>query len=137
MTVVDTIPRSRIGRPTAIALAIGVTLAVNLLLWLVGLAAGGSFEMTDAAGSTTSAAPGGVVVLTVAPMSIGLSAAALLSLRWPRVIPVAQIIGAVLAVATIGLTLATDFDAPSMTMLSMMHLTVAAGVVLALAAIRR
>jgi len=137
MTVVDTIPRSKIGRPTAIALAIGVTLAVNLLLWLVGSAAGGSFEMTDAAGRTTSAAPTGVVVLTVVPMSIGLSAAALLSLRWPRVIPIAQIIGAVLAVATIGLTLATDFDAPSMTMLSMMHITVAAGVVFALGTIRR
>ena len=87
-----------------------MALVANLILWLIGLASGGSFEMTDQ-GKVASVAPGGVITLTVVPLLVGLSLAMLISLKWEPIIRIAQVVGAVFALGTIALTIAADFDA--------------------------
>lgn len=114
-----------VGRPTVVVASVAVALLVNLVLWLVGLAAGGSFEHTNA-GATQSAAPGGVVLMTVVPLAVGLSVAALLSLWWGGFLRIAQVAGAALPLATIAGTLDADFDGASTVTLALMHVAIAA-----------
>lgn len=131
-----TITHLRLGRVQAVAAGVVGTLAVNLVLWLIGVAAGGSFEeVTD--GKVQSVAPGGVIIMSVVPMLVGLTAAVLISLKWAPIIRIAQIVGAFLSIATIVLTVQAHFDGATTVLLSLMHLAVAAGVVLSLAAVRR
>ncbi|MGW1740537.1 DUF6069 family protein [Nocardia sp. NPDC001965] len=125
-----------LNRPAALVGAIGAALLANLVVWLVGAAAGGTFEMTDA-GRVQSVAPGGIITMTVVPMAIGLGAAALLSYRWIGVLRVAAVIGSVLAVATIGLTVNADFDTASTIALSITHLTLVPALVVATEGLRR
>ena len=73
--------------------------------------------------------------MTVIPMVVGLTAAVLLARRWPAVIRIAQVIGAILPIVTIGMTLTSHFDGQSKIALSIMHLVVAAAVVLGLESI--
>ncbi|KAA0017979.1 DUF6069 family protein [Antrihabitans cavernicola] len=113
-----------------------VAVVVNLAIWLIGLAAGGDFMVTDDVKGPISAAPVGVIVMTVIPIVVGMTAAALLSLRWGSIIRVAQVIGAILPIATIAMTIGSDFDGVSTVSLSLMHIVVAATVVLGLQAIR-
>ena len=75
--------------------------------------------------------------MTVVPLLVGLSVAMLITLKWEPIIRIAQIVGAVVALGTIALTIAADFDAASTVMLALMHVVVAAGVVVALEAVRR
>ena len=125
-----------LSRPWAIAATAIGALVPNLVIWLLGLAAGGSFEMTDA-GTTSSVAPGGVVMLTVIPILIGMTLAALISLKWVAVIRPAEVIGALLPLATIALTIQADFDTASTIALSVMHVVIAVAVVAGLEAMRR
>ncbi|MFR9749517.1 DUF6069 family protein [Nocardia sp. 004] len=125
-----------LNRPVAVFGAIGAAVLANLVVWLIGAAAGGTFEMSDA-GRKQSVAPGGIIVLTVIPMLIGLGAAALLSYRWIGVLRVAAVIGSVLAVATIGLTVSADFDTASTIALSITHLTLVPAIVVATEGLRR
>jgi hypothetical protein len=67
---------------------------------------------------------------------IGMIAAALLSYLWVGVLRVAQVVGAALAVATIGLTVAADFDLVSTLALSAMHVVPAPVLVIGLEAMR-
>ncbi len=93
--------------------------------------------MTDQ-GKMASVAPGGgVITLTVVPLLVGLSLAMLISLKWEPIIRIAQVVGAVFALGTIALTIAADFDAASTVTLALMHVVVAASVVVALEAVRR
>ncbi|MCZ4586757.1 DUF6069 family protein [Rhodococcus opacus] len=125
-----------LSRLWAIAATTIGALVPNLVIWLLGLAAGGSFEMTDA-GKTSSVAPGGVVILTVVPILIGMTLAALISLKWVAVIRPAEVIGALLPLATIALTIQADFDTASTIALSVMHVVIAVAVVAGLEAMRR
>ncbi|AWK74795.1 DUF6069 family protein [Rhodococcus oxybenzonivorans] len=125
-----------LSRPAAVLWTAVIALVPNLVLWLLALPAGASFEMTDA-GKTTSAAPGGVVVMTVVPLLIGMTLAALISVKLPAIIRPAEVIGVVLALATIILTIQADFDAASTISLSLMHVVVAAAIVVGLEAMRR
>lgn len=84
----STLPLS-LSRPRAVLFTTLAALVGNLVLWLVGLAAGGSFELTDA-GETMAVAPGGVVTLTVVPVVVGMGLAALISLRCLAVIRIAS-----------------------------------------------
>jgi hypothetical protein len=130
-------PRTlELSRPAAVLWTAVIALVPNLVLWLLALPAGASFEMTDA-GKTTSAAPGGVVVMTVVPLLIGMTLAALISVKLPAIIRPAEAIGVVLALATIVLTIQADFDAASTISLSLMHVVVAAAIVVGLEAMRR
>ncbi|MCQ4122695.1 DUF6069 family protein [Rhodococcus tibetensis] len=125
-----------LSRPGAVLWTAVIALVPNLVLWLLALPAGASFEMTDA-GKTTSAAPGGVIVMTVVPILIGMTLAALISLKWPAIIRPAEVIGVVLALATIVLTIQADFDTASTLSLSLMHVVVAAAILVGLEAMRR
>ena len=113
-------------RPLALAVlgTVATGLAVNLVIWLIGSAAGASYEMTDN-GVTASVAPGGVIIMSVVPATIGLTLAAALSLRWAWIIRVAQVVGPTLAIVTVAGTIATDFDTASTIALSTMHVALA------------
>ncbi|WP_174552110.1 DUF6069 family protein [Nocardia sienata] len=125
-----------LNRPVALFGAIGAALLANLVVWLIGAAAGGTFETTEA-GRVQSVAPGGIIVMTVVPMLIGLGAAVLLSYRWIGVLRVAAVTGSVLAVATIGMTVGADFDTASTIALSITHLTLVPALVVATEGLRR
>ncbi|NMD56079.1 MULTISPECIES: DUF6069 family protein [Tsukamurella] len=128
MTAIDTAAPStfRLTRTTAVLGAVVVSLFGNLVLWLVGLAAGGDFTMTDPEGVRASVAPGGVVLMTVAPLAVGMTAAVLLSKLWAPILRVAAVVGALASLGTIAGTLAADFDGPSTVTLSLMHVVIAA-----------
>ncbi|WP_327150121.1 DUF6069 family protein [Nocardia sp. NBC_01329] len=125
-----------LNRPVAVFGAIGAALLANLVVWLIGAAAGGTFETADA-GQAQSVAPGGIIMMTVVPMLIGLGAAALLSYRWIGVLRVAAVTGSALAVATIGGTVGADFDTASTVALSITHLTLVPAIVVATEGLRR
>lgn len=125
-----------LSRWQAVLFSVLAALAANLVLWLIGLAAGGSFELTEA-GETMAVAPGGVVMLTVVPMVVGMGLAALVSLRWVGVVRVAQVVGVIAPLATIAMTISADFDAASTVMLSLMHVVIAGVVFVGLEAMRR
>ncbi|WP_067862739.1 DUF6069 family protein [Nocardia shimofusensis] len=135
-TVDHTASIPALNRPVALFGAIGAALVANLVVWLIGAAAGGTFEMTDA-GRVQSVAPGGIIVMTVVPMLIGLGAAVLLFYKWIGVLRVAAVIGSALAVATIGMTVSADFDTVSTIALSITHLTLVPALVVATEGLRR
>lgn len=123
-------------RTTAVLGSVGLALLANLVLWLAGLAAGGDFTMTNE-GVRESVAPGGVVLMTVAPLAVGMTAAVLLSKLWAPILRVAAVVGAAASLGTIAGTLAADFDGASTTTLSLMHVVIAAVLVTALEALYR
>lgn len=125
-----------LNRPVALAGAIGAALVANIVVWLIGAAAGGTFETTDA-GRVQSVAPGGIITMTVVPMLIGLGAAILLSYRWVGVLRLAAVIGSVLAIGTIAMTVQADFDTASTIALSITHLTLVPALVVATEGLRR
>lgn len=125
-----------LARPQAVIFTTVAALAVNLVLWLIGLAAGGSYELTDS-GTTMAVAPGGVVMLTVVPVLIGTALAAIISKWWLPVIRVAQVVGVVAPLGTIAMTIAADFDTVSTVTLSLMHVAIAVVLPLGLEAMRR
>lgn len=124
------------SRPVALFGAIGAALLANIVVWLIGAAAGGTFEATNG-GETQSVAPGGIIILTVIPMLIGLGAAVLLSYKWIGVLRLAAVIGSVIAVATIAMTVQADFDTTSTIALSITHLTLVPALVVATEGLRR
>ncbi|WP_343930606.1 DUF6069 family protein [Tsukamurella strandjordii] len=130
-------PTLRLTRTTVVVGAVAASLLANLVLWLVGLAAGGDFTMTDPEGVRASVAPGGVILMTVAPLAVGMTAAVLLSLLWAPVLRVAEVIGAAAALGTIAGTLSADFDGPSTVTLSLMHVVIAVVLVAALEGLYR
>ncbi|MEV0357024.1 DUF6069 family protein [Nocardia sp. NPDC050697] len=138
MTTASTTP-SRIpalSRPVAV---LGPTIAAvvaNLIIWGIAKAAGVNFEITDN-GKVDAVPPGGIVFITAVPMLVGLTAAVLLAYRWPGILRVAEIVGSVLAVLTIGLTIAADFDVSSTIALALMHLTLIPAIVIGLEGLRR
>ncbi|MEU5843510.1 DUF6069 family protein [Rhodococcus sp. NPDC047139] len=130
------LPRSRPARSgLVIAASVSAALVVNLVLWASGLAAGGTFEHTDA-GEVMSAAPGGVVLMTVLPLTVGLALAALLMLWWNGFARIAQVVGAILPLATIQGTISADFDTPSTVALTLMHVVIAVVAVAAIELLR-
>ncbi|MGN2641815.1 DUF6069 family protein [Nocardia takedensis] len=139
MSVAQTAPRTlpipALSRPVAVLGAVLGALVVNLVIWLIGTAAGGDFSTVDN-GETMSVAPGGVIILSIVPLLIGLTAAALISYRWVGVLRVAAIVGSILALGTIYLTIAADFDTASTIALSLMHVALVPFIVLATEAIR-
>ncbi|WP_221889711.1 DUF6069 family protein [Streptomyces sp. WAC06614] len=120
--------------------AVAAALGVNLALWLVGLAFGGSFQYVEADGSLhTTTAPQGVITMTVLPLSGGLALSVLLAAAGRRrfVLRSAQVVGVGAALATTVQTFTAGFDVPSTIALSVMHIVVAAVVLLALEALAR
>ncbi len=127
---------TRLHPAAIVAIAVVGALVVNLAIWLIGLAAGGSFEF-DNNGKIQSAAPGGVIVLSTVPLTIGLAIAVLLAAKWRVFIRIGQIVGALAALGTTANTFAVDFDATSTISLALMHVVVAVVAVAALEAVRK
>ncbi|KXP09644.1 hypothetical protein AXK57_12355 [Tsukamurella pulmonis] len=134
MTAIDSAAPSsfRVNRTTAVLGAVGLSLLINLVLWLAGLAAGGDFTMSDETGARASVAPGGVILLTVVPLAVGMTVAVLLSKLWAPILRVAAVVGSAASLGTVAGTLAADFDGPSTLMLSLMHVVIAAALTVAL-----
>ncbi|WP_328472406.1 DUF6069 family protein [Actinoplanes sp. NBC_00393] len=120
-----------------VAAAAALAVVVNLAVYLIGRAAGGTYTFTSAQG------PAEVDAVTVAgfslvPLLVGLTVVALLASRAAWVVRAALIIGPVLAVGTIVvMTLPTDFDGVSKTALAVCHLTLVPIIVVAVTAIGR
>ncbi len=125
-----------LGRAQAVAFTVVAALLVNLVIYAIGAAVGGSFEFTDG-DKTQSAAPGGVIFLTLVPLVIGVTLVALLSYRWPAVIRVAQVVGPTIALLTIISTLMADFDGASTLALAAMHVAIVPILIFGLELMRR
>ncbi len=125
-----------LGRVQAVFGTVVAALLLNLLVYGVGVAAGGSFELTSNDERATVGA-GTVAGMTAIPLLVGMVVTALLSLRWVGVIRVAQGVGPVLSLATIAGTVAADFDATSTVTLSAMHVVIAALIIAGLELMRR
>ncbi|MGX1808290.1 DUF6069 family protein [Nocardia sp. NPDC055321] len=130
------VPVPALSRPVAVFGAVAGAVVANLIAWGIGALAGGSFE-TTMDGQSQSVAPGGIVTLTVVPLLAGLALAALLSYRWVGVLRLAAVVGSLLAVGTIALTVAADFDTASTIALAVTHLTLVPALVIATEGVRR
>jgi hypothetical protein len=118
-----------------IAAAVGATALINLILYGLGRAAGGTFHFTSSSGP---AVVDGVTVVafSVAPLLVGLVAVALLARLGGWVIRTALVVGPLLAVATIALmTLPTDLDATSKMTLALCHLVLVPIIIVAVRAL--
>ncbi|GAB4583693.1 DUF6069 family protein [Nocardia sp. IFM 10818] len=125
-----------LSRPVAVLGAVAAAVLANVIVWLIGELAGGSFEVSNGS-QVQDVAPGGIIMMTAVPLLIGLTAAALLSYKWVGVLRLAAVIGSVLAVGTIAMTVAADFDTASTIALSVTHLTLVPALVAATEGIRR
>ncbi|MGP9538606.1 DUF6069 family protein [Brachybacterium sp. AOP43-C2-M15] len=112
-----------------------VTLVVNLVIWSVARAAGVQFSLYYEDGVPYPIAGDSVAVMSVVPMFVGIAVVALIARWWTWILRVAQVVGASLAVVTIGGVFSGD--AGTAIALASMHLVSAAVVVLALEAMRR
>ncbi|NKX88921.1 DUF6069 family protein [Nocardia coubleae] len=133
-TTTRTLPA--LNRPVAVLGAVAAALIANLIIWGIGEAAGGSFT-TNTDGKVSDVAPGGVILMSVVPLLIGLTAAVLISYKWTGVLRVAAVVGSVLSIATIGMTLTAGFDTASTIALSLMHVVLVPAMVIALEGVRR
>lgn len=124
-------------RLAVIIIAIVCALAVNLVIYATGRAAGGSFTYTQS-GRTSTVDAVAVAFLSVGPLTVGLALVALLSQQWPVLINAAKVASPALALVTIALmTIPADFDTTSTLFLATMHLTLISVSLIALTAFAR
>lgn len=135
-TAAAAVPIPPLSRPVAVVGAVVAGVLINVVLWLIGLALGGSFELTEN-GETFGVAPGGVLFLSAVPMAIGMTLAALISYKWIGVLRLAAVIGSVLTLGTLARTWTSDFDTPSMVTLTLMHVALVPVLVIATEGLRR
>jgi hypothetical protein len=138
--------------------AVASTLLVNLGIWLLGAALGGTFQYLDHDVLHTTTAPQGVTTMTVVPMAAGLTLAVLAAVSWHAIEPltrrlgsrlgslvssrrtvirVAQVVGAIAPLAALFNTVAAGFDDMSIIALSAMHLVIAGLIPLSLEVLYR
>jgi len=125
---------SRTDRPAVVVVlgAVVVAVALNLVVYAAGRAAGGRFTFTAPAGPAEVDAAT-VAGFTAVPLLVGLALAALLARRWAWVVPVALVVAPALALVTIVvMTLPADLDAVSTVTLALCHVVLAPVAVLAL-----
>ncbi|GEL98288.1 DUF6069 family protein [Cellulomonas terrae] len=116
--------------------AVVVAVAVNLVVYGIGRAAGATFDFSSTTGPA-NVDPATVAGFTAVPLLVGLTLAALLGRRWTWVVPAALVIAPALAVATIFLmTVPADLDTASTVTLACCHLALVPISVLALRALR-
>ncbi|MBU2662478.1 hypothetical protein KOI35_03050 [Actinoplanes bogorensis] len=122
---------------TVIAAAAGVAVVVNLAIYAVGRAAGGSFRFTGN-GVVNEVDAATVAGFTAVPLLIGLVLVALLSRFGGWVTRTAVVVAPVLAVVTIFvMTIPADLDTASTVTLALAHLVLAPISVLAVRALAR
>ncbi len=115
----------------AIAAAAVVATIVNLLILLIGRAAGASFELVDGAGLHAVTAVG-VITSSAVPLVIGTLLATLLGLWRPGFIRAAQVVGGGLALLSVAGPMMADTDTGTQLALAAMHVIVGVAVVLSL-----
>lgn len=131
-----TAARAAIGRPLIVVGTVLVAVVVNLIIYSIGRLAGGDFRFTNA-GASLEVDPLTLVGFTIVPLTIGMTAAALL-VRWPWTTTAALVIGPVLALGSIaGMTLPTDFDVTSKVTLALCHAALVPVMIVGLLALRR
>lgn len=120
------------------AIAAGAVAAtvVNLVILLIGWAAGASFVVLDA-GKPHEVTAWSVVSASVFPLILGTGLAALLARWWPGFLRVAQVIGGALALLTVAGPMMSDTDGATRLALAMMHVVLGAAVVASLELMRR
>jgi hypothetical protein len=118
-----------------IAAAVGTAAVVNLILYGIGRAAGGTFRFT-ASGGPAVVDGITVVAFSVVPLLVGLVAVALLARFGGWVIRTALVVGPLLAIATIALmTLPADLDTTSTVTLALCHLVLVPVIIVAVRAL--
>ncbi|HEY5249610.1 MAG TPA: DUF6069 family protein, partial [Dermatophilaceae bacterium] len=123
------------ARLPIVGAAVLVAFGVNLALYELGRAAGGSFTYIQSGNKTTVDALA-VTIMSVGPLVVGLGLVACLAPRWPRLITAAKIAAPMLALATIALmTVPAHFDTTSTIFLASMHLALIPISLLAIAAL--
>jgi hypothetical protein len=121
------------NRLIVIATAVAGVLAFNLLIYVMGLAFGGASTYVQS-GKATRVDALAVTLLTVGPLTTGLTLVTWLSRKWPVLIATSKVIGPLLAVATIGMmTIPAHFDTTSTIILATMHIALIPATLLALA----
>lgn len=113
-----------------------VAAVANLVIYAIGRGAGASFDVVDRNTEFTVNA-GTVLMFTAVPMALGFVLAVVASRRWPWALRAGEAIGIALALVTIALPFAADTDGGTQAALAVMHVGVAAGLVLAFEAYRR
>ncbi|MFG1783552.1 DUF6069 family protein [Rhodococcus oryzae] len=124
------------GRWQSVLAATAAAVVGNLAIYLVALIAGGSLEVLDK-GTVNPIPAGGIVMISAVPTAIGMGLVALLSLRWPAVIRLGQVVGAALPLLTIVLAAMADTDGVTKTALILMHVLMAAAIVASLELLHR
>ncbi len=126
------------SRAAVVAATVGAAVLVDLVVYAIGRAAGGTFTFPSAgSGVATTVDAVTVAGFAAVPLLIGLTVVALLCRRWPVVATVATVVAPVLAVVTVGLmTVPADFDTVSTLTLALCHLTLAPLSVLGIRALR-
>lgn len=115
-----------------VAAAVAAAVVTNLIIYLIGRLAGGSFEFT-AGGQAAQVQALTVAGFSAAPLGVGLSLVTLLAPRLRWVVPAATVIAPLLAVVTIGImTIPADLDSVSTVTLAACHLALAPISVLAI-----
>lgn len=116
--------KSRLRRPAVTATA--VALVGNLALLAGGRAAGASFAVPNRSepGALLQIGPGAVALSTLLPLLVGIGAAALLTLRWPRTTLAMKALAVVITLASLGMPLSVDTDTGTRILLATMHLVV-------------
>ena len=124
-----------LGRTKSVFATWLVAAVVNFVLFAIGATAGLDYGVK--AGDSVWGVMGiGVIVVTTVLLLPGMTLAALLSLRWKRIIPVAQIVGSAISLLTIALTFSVDFDTASAVVLTLMHIVAVPIMVLGLELIK-
>lgn len=125
-----------LNRPVAVLGAVVAAVVVNLIVWAIGAAAGGSFVTVDN-GQLFDVAPGGVIMMSAVPLLIGLTVAVLVSYVWTGVLRTAAVVGSALSLATIAMTVSSNFDTATTIALSVMHVVLVPIMVISLEGVRR
>ncbi|MFC7448195.1 DUF6069 family protein [Rhodococcus daqingensis] len=125
-----------LGRWQAVLATTAASVVGNLAIYLVALIAGGSLEVIDK-GAAKPISASGIVGISALPTAIGVGLVVLLSLRWPAMIRVGQVVGAALPLLTIALAAMADTDGITKTALILMHVLMAAAIVAGLELLHR
>ncbi len=106
-----------------VAAVVGSAVAVNVVVHLLGRAAGGTFAFVRE-GVVVEVDTATVAGFTAVPLLVGLVLVAVLGPRWPRSYGPALVVAPLLALVTIAsMTIPAGFDAVSTLTLAACHLT--------------
>lgn len=128
---------ARYGRPAIVVATVAAAVVINVIIHTIGVTLGGDFDFTNK-GKTVHVGPGGVAFLTSGPLFVGMTLAALLSLKWPAIIRVALFVAPALALVTIWtMTIPADLDNTSTITLALTHVALVPVVIAGLLALGR